>query len=188
MSDTSSTQTAGIKNSYPSEKALIAVSDVLAFTRLAGSATPDELGRFLSFLANHHSRWLEGSSGEIIKFIGDACLMVFPADDADKGINILKEMRESFVVETRRQFDHSWLGMTVQAHVGLIYRVAMPPEMRSDIFGIDVNTAFRLGAEGGNYARPKGGEIILSPQAFRSLEPASRKAFRKYTPPMYYRG
>jgi class 3 adenylate cyclase len=170
---------------YAPEPALIAVSDIINYTRLAKTCEPHVLGDLMRFMAEHHVSHLENSSGEIIKFIGDACLMVFPAEDADAGINLLADMRGDFVDTVRKAFGAAYLGQNVSVHVGEIYRIEMPHDHRPDIFGLDVNTAFLLGQ---GAKSPSGGEILLTPQAFRSLAPASRKRFHKYTPPVFYRG
>jgi class 3 adenylate cyclase len=170
---------------YAPEMALIAVSDIINFTRLAKTCEPRILGDLMGFMAEHHVSHLEKSSGEIIKFMGDACLMVFPAEDADTGINLLADMRDDFCTKVRNAFGVAYLGQNVFIHKGEIYRITMPHDGRPDIFGLDVNTAFLLGQ---GVRSPAGGEVILSPQAFRSLSPASRKRFHKYTPPVCYRG
>jgi len=49
-------------------------------------------------------------------------------------------------------------------------------DKRFDVFGVTVNTAAEL--------RPSG--FAMTPQVFRKLDPESRRAFKKHTPPITY--
>ena len=116
------------------------------------------------------------SGGLVIKFIGDAALVVYHADDADRGINTLLDLRHEV---------DSWLAhegidsrLQVSCHVGeaMIGPMGGPATRRVDVIGEAVNIAFTLGHRG----------FVLSPQAFRSLGAETRKRFHKFTPPVVY--
>jgi hypothetical protein len=64
--------------------------------------------------------------------------------------------------------------------VGPVCLVRLPPVDKPDVLGETVNIA----AMAGSSHRPGG--FAITPQVFRKLEPETRKAFHKFTPPIVY--
>ena len=119
---------------------------------------------------------VQAAGGRVVKFIGDAALLVFPADGVDAGVLGLVELKgviDAFLVE------RAWpCRLTVKAHFGTVAAGAFGArdDKRYDVLGKTVNTAARLKSTG----------IALSADAFRQLGPDLRKRFKKHTPPITY--
>ena len=56
----------------------------------------------------------------------------------------------------------------------------MAPFEHPDVFGPTVNNAAMVDR------RQQRGRFVMTPQAFRSLKPDTRKRFHKHTPPVVY--
>ena len=101
----------------PAERRLlVAVADIAGFSNLARTKSDRELFDFLSDFCERIGRLVDEGGGETVKFMGDAALVVFPADKADEGVETLRRMK--------RDID-GWLAeqaprcrLQVKAHVG----------------------------------------------------------------------
>ena len=123
------------------------------------------------------ARHVEAAGGRIVKFIGDAGLLVFEPDRSEAVIVALADLAaESRTLAAEFGLDTY---LSVNVHVGpLIAGEFGPPGLaRFDVIGKTVNVAARLGRRG----------LTLSPQAFRRLSPEARRRFEKITPPVTYR-
>ena len=160
---------------------LISFMDIQGFLRIA------QAQRDLIKLFGLLDRWaaiiveeIEEANGRVVKFIGDACLIVFDAGEAEQGILAIrsaKQKAEKFLAD--QGFSNK---ISATAHVGkAVVGLFGAGHCRSfDVFGDSVAAAAAL--ERGE----KRGRLVLSPQAFRTLTPPSRKLFHKYTPPVVY--
>lgn len=158
---------------------LVGFTDVRAFLTVAKQLeTSRKLFEFLDDLAVRMSVVVEDSGGRILKFIGDAALVVYPGEDADIGVRSLlnlKEVVDSYIAE--RGFASR---LAVSAHYGEATIGPFGPEARLDILGETVNRAAMV--ERG----PHRSEFAITPEAFRRLKPETRTLFRKFTPPIVY--
>ena len=157
---------------------LICFCDVEGFTAIS-RAKPDplELFELLDGFARGMRGAVEGSAGRVVKLIGDSALIVFPADAADAGMQILLDLKRRLERYLARQGAKA--RVLFQVHVG---EVAVGPFGGGglDVMGDQVNVTARLGR--GEHR----GAFVISPQAFRRLRPATRKLFHKHTPPIVY--
>jgi adenylate cyclase len=155
---------------------LIAFADLTRFhvqsQRVSDVDLADTLDAFYECVAVP----VEKAGGRVVKFIGDAALMVFPEDAVDRGVEALLAVKDAVdeLMESRR-----WdCRLTVKAHFGAA--VAGPfgaaGAKRFDVIGKAVNTAAAL----------EGAGVTLSVTAFRKLGPEMRRRFRKHTPPVTY--
>jgi class 3 adenylate cyclase len=119
---------------------------------------------------------VKDAGGRLIKTLGDAGLAAFPADLADAGVRALQS------VQTK---GGNWLAhhgskchTIVKLHLGpvAIGRVGSPGDEILDVQGKTVNIAARLPSTG----------LAMTPAVFRALQPATRKLFKKHTPPITY--
>jgi class 3 adenylate cyclase len=158
---------------------LIGFTDLRAFLRVARELeTSSKLFAFLDELAERMEAVVSESSGRILKYIGDAALIIFPGDNADPGIRTLLELKSAVDDHiTSKGFDSR---LAVAAHFGEATAGPFGPEKRLDIFGESVN---RAAVPPRNEQRS---EFTITPEAFRKLEPETRKYFRKHTPPIVY--
>jgi class 3 adenylate cyclase len=116
------------------------------------------------------------SGGQVVKFIGDATLAVFPSENVDRaviGILDLKDASDRFMAE------HGWdCHLVAKVHFGLVAagHFGFGADQRYDVLGKTVNVAARLETNG----------VTLSVEAFRRLGPEVRRRFKKHTPPVTY--
>jgi adenylate cyclase len=155
---------------------LIAFADLTRFM-VNASRTPDtELAELIDGWYDCVGRRIQSAGGRVVKFIGDATLAVFPEAAADAAVEALLALRhDSQTYFSSRGWDSR---LVVKLHHGTV--VAGPfgvgGDKRFDVIGSEVNTAARLTSNG----------FAMSPEAFRRLSPAARKAFKKHTPPVTY--
>jgi adenylate cyclase len=160
---------------------LISFMDIQGFSGMARSLeTPLALFEALDGWARLVVAGIEAAGGRVVKFIGDECLVVFTEDAVDEGVRALIDVKakaEAYLAA--RGFPTK---MRVTAHFGA---VAVGPFGAGgcrliDVLGDTINVAASLGR--GEHR----GRLVISPQAFRKLSPATRKGFHKYTPPIVY--
>lgn len=155
---------------------LIAFADLTRFavqsSRLSDSELADTMDAFYEKVAAH----VDAAGGMVVKFIGDAALIVFSEEQASRGVESLLALKEDV---------DGWFAsrgwecrLVVKAHFGRV--VAGPfgaaAEKRFDVLGKEVNAAAMLDSTG----------VALSVEAFRKLEPEARKRFKKHTPTVTY--
>jgi adenylate cyclase len=155
---------------------LVAFFDLTRFLSYSQSHTAHEMFDFFSSYAEFVGDIIEGAGGKVVKFIGDAGLIVFPADKIDQGVLALIDLKTQ---GDQWLADHDVASRNViQAHFGPV--VAGPlgtrHDKRFDVMGQTVNIA----------ATTKSNGIALTPQLFRKLAEPTRKFFKKHTPPITY--
>jgi len=116
------------------------------------------------------------AGGNLVKFIGDAALAVFPESAVDTGVTMLLDLKD--------EVDHAMAArnwecrLGVKAHFGPVVAGLFGERdaKRYDVIGKTVNTAAVLESRG----------VTLSAEAFRTLGSETRKRFKKHTPPISY--
>ncbi len=155
----------------------IAFFDLSRFAEWSSSDEDIHVASFLQEFYRLAGDLLEPPGGRIVKFMGDAGLLVFPTERAEAVILALctfagqgRELARSFALEAY---------VNVNVHVGPVVTggFGSPGMERFDVIGKAVNIAARLGRRG----------ITLSPQAFRCLSAEGRERFEKITQPITYR-
>jgi adenylate cyclase len=119
---------------------------------------------------------VRGAAGRVVKFLGDATLAVFPAEEADRAVLALLDLKDS---ADRFMAVQGWeCQLQVKVHCGPVAagHFGSGPDRRYDVLGKTVNIAARLETSG----------IALSAEAFRRLGPEVRTRFKKHTPPITY--
>lgn len=114
------------------------------------------------------------AGGHVVKFMGDAALVVFPEELADQGIMTLLDLKAR--VDRWMQDRPIGQSLHVNAHVGEVTLGRMGRSGNLDVIGETVAIAATLGSR----------SFGLSQQAFRCLTPEHRKLFHKLTPPVLY--
>ena len=153
---------------------LVAFSDL---TRFASFASGQPLDQLFSTLSDYYLRAgdiVEPAGGRIVKFIGDAILIVFPEDLVSTGVQALLRLREE---------GDAWLAeigvpcrQTVKCHIGPVYcgPIGTRDRQQFDLFGETVNIAATLKSQG----------FAITPQVFRRLDARTRKLLKKQKPPI----
>ena len=161
----------------PTERELlVGFYDLAGYMRHAEKTEPQEL---LATMAGYFARTgqiVGDAGGRLIKTLGDAGLVAFPAEAVDAGVLALRSVQST---------GREWLGqhgfktsIIVKLHLGpvAIGRVGSPGEEIIDVYGKTVNVAAALSSSG----------LAVTPAVFRSLQAETRKLFKKHTPPISY--
>ena len=155
---------------------LVAFFDLTNFTGFSRSQTSQQIFKTLSEYYEFSGDIIETAGGKVIKFIGDAGLMVFAEDDVNRGVLALKSLQDS---------GDGWLAQhnvpsrnIIKVHFGPVCcgPLGTHIDKRFDIIGETVNIAATLKSNG----------FAITPQVFRQLDAGTRKLFKKHTPPIIY--
>jgi adenylate cyclase len=155
---------------------LIAFLDLTRFFVQSQRVGDGELADTLDEFYRRVAAGVEPAGGRVIKYMGDAALVVFPEEEVDRGVQALLELKDAI--------DHfmgsrGWdCRLTAKAHFGTVIAGAFGPAgaERFDVLGKAVNTTATLDGAG----------VTLSVSAFRKLGPELRRRFKKHTPPITY--
>ena len=155
---------------------LIVFLDLTRFMAQSQRGDDDDLATTLDGFYQRVTTAVRRSEGRVVKFIGDAALIVYPEVRIDAGVTMLLELKPAI---DRYLSERGWESrMNAKVHFGEV--VAGPfgdaDEQRFDVIGRAVNIAAVLESHG----------VTLSSDAFRKLSPALRQQFRKHTPPVTY--
>ncbi|HYF64387.1 MAG TPA: adenylate/guanylate cyclase domain-containing protein [Herpetosiphonaceae bacterium] len=158
---------------------LVAFVDLTGYRRLAAQySAPGDLLRLMDGYFEFVGDQIDAAGGIFVKCLGDAALIVFSEDLADRGVQALVGLKDQ---------GDAWLaghGLPARQQIKIHYGVVAsgPVGRRAskiwDVYGDTVNIAATLPGSG----------ITLSPEAFRQLQPETRKLFKKHTPPVVYVG
>ena len=155
---------------------VVVFSDLTGFAHFSNNIETEDLFNFMFEYCELVGHIIEQTGGTVIKFIGDATLIAYNGESADKAVSGLLDLKES---------GDKWLqnrGINcrhiIKAHIGSVLcgRIGNKYNKRFDIFGPTVNTTFRLNSNG----------FAMTPQLFRTLSSKTRKLFKKHTPPITY--
>ena len=157
---------------------LVAFTDLTQFARYARGRTNREIFETMSHYYELVGDIVSEGGGTVVKFMGDAILLVFPKDGVDAGGRALVRLNEegdNFLESRGIPCRH-----VTKAHFG---EVACGPmgtrdERRFDLFGNTVNTA----------ALTKSNGMAITPQVFRKLDKETRALLKKHTPAVTYIG
>ncbi len=159
------------------EELCISFFDLSRFAAWASSEQDEKMAAFMQEFYVMSEAQLTPTGARIVKFIGDAALVVAPRDKAEAMILALAEL--SLKVRKRAAAYGLDTYFNTNVHFGSVVSGSFGPKgsERYDILGKAVNVAALLGRRG----------LTLSPQAFRCLSPNARKRFQKVTPPITYK-
>ena len=154
----------------------IAFFDLSRISEWASSEEDERAAGFLQRFYELAAEHIGPAGGRIVKFIGDAGLIVFPKESAEQVIFALCDFARAARECGREVGLDTYLNVNV--HVGPVIAGSFGPpgSERYDVLGKAVNVAATLGRRG----------VTLSPQAFRTLSPEGRERFDKVTRPVTY--
>lgn len=127
---------------------LIAFVDLTRFCKISQGKTDQELFNFMNKLYELMGRIIEEEEqGQIIKFMGDGALIVFPESNLKEGVQALHQLRED-VNTFLRSFQLDSV-LRIKAHFGpVIYGpLGTRREKRFDVIGQNVNETAMLKLE-----------------------------------------
>jgi adenylate cyclase len=155
---------------------LVAFFDLTQFARFATSRTSREVFETLSAYFEFIGDVVAEGGGTVVKFIGDAGLLVYPAERVDTGVMSLRKLQEE---------GDAWLQRrgipcrnVIKAHFGAVTcgPIGTRHEKSFEVYGETVNIAALLRSDG----------LAITPQVFRKLHKDTRRFFKKHTPPVTY--
>jgi len=155
---------------------LVSFCDLKGFMRFCQGHSDLEISTFLDEFYELVGDIIEEAGGQVLKFLGDAALVVFAEEDVNRGVTALKKLQEQ---------SDAWLQARnvpcrniIKAHFGPVScgPVGTRHNKQFDVFGLTVNTAATLPSYG----------LAITPQVFRQLDPDTRQLFKKHTPPVRY--
>lgn len=157
-------------------QALVAFIDLSHFAKSCQRLSDPEIADWMNEFYTRVLDRVEHFSGYVVKFIGDAALVVCEEQNAERGILGLLELKNE--IDRWCESKGYKCRLEVKIHFGEMMAGPFGPRSspRFDILGKAVNTAAML------EDRP----FCLSPQAFRQLSPEQRRHFKKHTPPITY--
>jgi len=157
---------------------LVVFCDLTNYAKIFRNMNEMELFKYLSEVYEIIGETIESSGGQVIKFIGDAALITFEENDIDKGIIALKRLKTEIDSYNQKMKYESQL--IIKAHFGQVIcgMIGTKNKKNYDIFGNVVNIAAMLPSNG----------YSISAEAFKKLQPETRKLFKKHTPPITYIG
>lgn len=128
--------------------AAILVCDLRNFTRLSDRLPRDELIGILNSFFEAVGEPIENHGGEILKFIGDGLLAVFPMDDADACQNLIAAVRDGHETASRLWPVVEQVRFGMGVHLGEVVYGNIGSKRRLDftVIGSAVNTTFKLEA------------------------------------------
>jgi adenylate cyclase len=154
--------------------ALVAMCDCSRFMQATKGRSSAELFADLNDFYLLTDDAIQAAGGLVVKFMGDAALVVFPEELADQGIMALLDLKAS--VDRWLQNRPIGNSLHVNVHFGEVTLGKMGRAGKLDVIGETVAIAATLGSR----------SFGLSQQAFRQLTPEHRQRFQKFTPPVMY--
>lgn len=164
-----------LPNGTESQTLGIAFFDLSRFNEWFSSEQDDAVIGFLQHVYELTAE-LEDHGCRVVKFMGDAGLIVFDPSNAEAAIFSLCAFSERIREDALAAGFDSWCNINI--HVGDVVTGDFGPEGHKhfDVLGKAVNVAARLGRRG----------VVMSPQAFRTLSTEARDRFQKITRPVTY--
>jgi len=155
-------------------RVLVALIDQERFVERTSERSSSALFTELNAFYGRIETAVEGAGGMVVKFMGDAALVVFPEELAEDAIMALLQMKRDLDVWLAGQ--HVDSPAHVAVHFGEVTMGKMGAIDGLDVIGEPVNTCALLPHLG----------FSLTRRAFRCLSPASRRLFPTAEPPTTY--
>jgi class 3 adenylate cyclase len=157
-------------------EATVLFTDIRGFTTISERLSAVEIAALLNTYFQRACEPIIAAGGRVVKFIGDAALLVFDAERVDRGVEALLGLKAAI---DELMVARGWeCRLTAKAHFGTAVAGAFGPSrgQHFDVIGKAVNVAAALDGSG----------VTLSVSAFRKLGPDLRRHFKKHTPPITY--
>jgi adenylate cyclase len=166
-----------VNGDYREEKRVVMAVELAGFTKAFQTRDDVEVARFVDEYYALCERVMTLKRGRIVKFMGDGCLVVFPADAAADALGAALELERALDdLSARHQ-----LRLTLSANLHLAVLVegsfGAGASRHADIIGRGVNQTFLLG---------RGPGIRISEPVYRQLPNEARSAWNKHKPPAIY--
>lgn len=161
-----------------SQRTLIIIAVDMTLASRLNEQIADECKIALYFDGFYHlcGEHLLRGGGQIIKFMGDSCLAVYPEDAAVDAVEAAQSLRRAYI-EYRDGYGFKIGDLRIALHIGQAVVGEFGPFRNHDIIGRAVDTTFRMLQNVG---------ITISESLYRSLPSDRRTPWRKRTAPTTY--
>jgi len=142
---------------------VVATADVAGFAKAVAGRTSRETFDMLQAFYESTGHVIESAGGKVVKFMGDAALICFPAEDADRAVEALRDLRAK-AQECWSSFSET-CQVRIKAHIGTVTcgPLGTAGEKRFDVIGSSVNDLFLM----------PGGDLALSDELREALGEAT---------------
>jgi class 3 adenylate cyclase len=163
--------------SFHSVKRTIVVIDLAGYTKAFQSAGDEKMVDFVQDYYEACEKAITAQGGKIIKFIGDACLAVFAADQAKNAVDAVVELQSTIDTLGKNHNMEISLGANLHLSSTIEGEFGIGSSKRSDVLGRGVNQTFLLG---------RGSGLRISEAVYRALPSSARAPWNKHKPPAVY--
>jgi class 3 adenylate cyclase len=148
-------------------------ADLTGYMRAGSQLDALQLAEALARLYASWQRSVTDSGGRVVKFMGDACLAVFPEDGGPKALECATALTTK-ISDVRLPWDAR---VNVALHCAVVAEGYFAEGAAYDVVGSGVNYLFTM---------MKGGGIRLSEPVYRQLPNELRGPWHKEKPPAVY--
>jgi class 3 adenylate cyclase len=167
----------GADMSFVPGKRIIVLANLAGCTKAFQSRSDEKMAAFIQEYYVVCDNTLTEAGGTIIKFMGDACLAVFPAEPAKDAVAAVLQLQVAAdALASQYQIPVS-LGANVHLSLTIDSEFGVGTSKRRDIIGRGVNQTFLLG---------RGPGIRISEAVYRALPSNARAPWNKHKPPAVY--
>ena len=173
-----SQQTKALPARLQKTNAILLTTDILRSVRVAEQLKQNDES-FIAFLDDYYhlcSKMIKGHGGDLIKYMGDATLSIFPSDDPVAPIDAIQQIRADFP-SICDAFRISRTDIKAALHIGDVVVGELGPEGYRDVLGSAVNTLFQIEGKG---------NVTISETLYRKLPSDQRTPWRKQSAPTVY--
>jgi class 3 adenylate cyclase len=125
---------------------VLAVADVAGFTLACRGRSDTEAFEMLNRFYHHAAVAVAPAQGRVVKFIGDAVLIIFPESFAAQAVTAIHDLRDT-VQDLWSEFGAE-CSVRVHAHLGSVACGLLGPDQHFDVIGTAVNDLFRMPSDG----------------------------------------
>ncbi len=165
-------------------RSVIWFCDMRGFTNLSDSSTPEAVVRALDHYFDCVAKPIEARGGEVLKFIGDAVLAIFPYDTdtlrsaCERAMSAAKEAIENLNALAALPGGPK-IGCGVALHIGDVYygNIGTPTRLDFTVIGAAVNEVCRVEA----LTRPLGVDVLMTEAFVRAAAPDKVRTLGRHT-------
>ena len=127
-----------------SRRVIVATSDIAGFARAAQAKSDRKTFAMLTEFYEIVGSIVEHGGGQVVKFMGDAALMIFPVARSTEAVRALRSLREK-TGDCLTRFSPD-CQLRVKTHVGSVMCgvLGTASEKRFDVIGKTVNELFKM--------------------------------------------
>ena len=152
-------------------KLCLLVVDLAGYTRAVASLEALQVAEFLDAWYRECARAIRARGGRVVKYMGDACLAVFPEEKTVDAVDAAMALRAP-----AKGLD---LKVGANVHLAVVAEGDLGPDddKRYDVLGSGVNHLFLMGGAAG---------VRISEPVYRQLPNDRRGPWKKHKPPATY--